>query len=319
LIAKTMDYTVAICTYRRHEPLRRTLASLVECAPVQRDWELLVIDNANDPTVKAIVESFQNTLPHLRYQTEAKLGIAHGRNRATQLARAPVILFTDDDVTLDHEWLLRMVGAIETHPECAFWGGRVEPVWDGPVPRWFAPNLCESMGDAVVRYQRGTTPRPWDPAGDPPFYTANLALRVERIAQAGYFETTLGHQGKKRLAAEDSLMVLTINSQGGRGWYAADAVVHHPVPAERATRAHARRFAWRQGFISMEMTRRQAALEGRPTKLPRWMYRVALEQSLAGVGQWGKGAATFNPAQAFAGQYRTIFNLSKLYHAIKQG
>jgi glycosyltransferase involved in cell wall biosynthesis len=313
-----MDYTVAICTYRRHEPLRRTLASLVECAPVRRAWELLVVDNANDPRVRDIVMSFEGKLPHLRYETEPKLGIAHGRNRATNLARAPVIIFTDDDVTIDHEWLLRITGAIETHPECAFWGGRVEPVWDGPVPRWFSPERCESMGDAVVRYQRGTSPRPWDPASDPPFYTANLALRIERIAEAGYFETTLGHQGNKRLAAEDSLMVLTITAKGGQGWYAADAVVYHPVPPERARKTHARKFAWRQGFISLEMTRRQAMLEGRDPKLPRWMYRVAFEQTLAGVGQWAKGAATLNAAESFAGQYRALFNLSKLWHAMRK-
>lgn len=102
------------------------------------------------------------------------------------------------------------------------------------------------LQDTIVQYRPGLQPRAWDPKKDAPFYTANLALRVEAVRKAGMFDVNVGHCGALRMGMEDSLMVLAIAKQGGRGWYAADAVVNHPIPPERLTRKYAREFAWRQ-------------------------------------------------------------------------
>ena len=73
------------------------------------------------------------------------------------------------------------------------------------------------LGDCVVRYQQGSKQRYWDPSIDPPFYTANLAMRVDRIEHVGYFDTTVGHRGGVRVGMEDSLMVQAIHQSGGKG------------------------------------------------------------------------------------------------------
>jgi hypothetical protein len=119
------------------------------------------------------------------------------------------------------------------------------------------------------------------------------------------------------MGMEDSLMVRAISAAGGEGWYAGDAVVHHPVPAERMRRSYARGFAWRQGWLSVQMTRRREdAGFGPRGRLPKWFFRVAATELLRGVGQMLAGLVTFNSAKRFAGSVRAAFNLSKLWHAM---
>jgi len=306
-----MKLTVAICTYNRPEPLRAALASLCDCEPVDVAWELLVVDNQGDDQVRGIVESFADRLT-LRYVVEPMLGTSHARNRAVRESTAPIVLFTDDDVTFERDWLQRMVAAIREHDECALWGGRVEPVFPpvfDPPPKWYAPQLCPSMADMIVQYRPSQQPRAWHPQHDAPFYTANLALRVEAMEAVGLFDTSVGHRGGLRMGMEDSLMVRAIAQRGGRGWYAADAVVNHPVPAERMTKQYALQFARRQGALSAELVREDG-------RVPKWIVRDAAARWCAALRRSVAGALSFDVAKRFAGRYQMAYQGSRLKHAL---
>ncbi len=315
---KVSDFTVAICTYNRADLLPETLASLAAVDRPDAAWEVLVVDNACDDQVRVIVEGFKGKLD-IRYVAEPEVGIARARNRAVGETRSPIILFADDDVQFDRGWLCAMVNAVRQHNDCDFWGGRIEPVWTVEQPAWFDIDRCPMLGDSVVRYDVGREPRAWDPAADPPFYTCNLGLRVEAIKREGLFDVTLGHQGKKRGGGEDSWMIKAISRSGGKGWYAADAALEHPVPPQRVTLKHARAFAWWQGRVGVDMLRREHAAAGQLRgRTPRWLYRVAVEQLFKGVGWWAAGVLKRDAGLAFTGQFTALFNLSKLWHALKR-
>jgi glycosyltransferase involved in cell wall biosynthesis len=312
--------TVAICTYRRAALLPATLASLAAVARPAQAWELLIVDNGCEPAVADLTARWRDRLP-IRYESEPAVGVAHARNRAVAAAAAPVVLFADDDVQFDPGWLAAMSRAVAAHPECRFWGGRIQPAWQVPRPAWFDEARCPSLGDAIVRYDLGPVPRPWDPApprSDPPFYTANLALSVEAVRGTGLFDAALGHRGNQRGSGEDSWMIKSLAGAGARGWYAADALLHHPVEARRLTKPYLRRFAWRQGRVGVDMLRRERASAGESRRTPRWLYRRALGQSLAGCGKFFAGVCRGDPGLSFAGEYAAIFNCSKLLHALRR-
>ena len=312
------EFTVAICTYRRADVLPDTLASLAAVDLPDADWDLLVVDNACDPDVERIVRGFVDRLP-VRYASESQVGIARARNRAVGSTDASVIIFADDDVLFDRRWLCAMIGAVRRHDECDFWGGRIDPMWQIDRPAWFDVRRCPMLGDSIVRYDLGDAPRAWRFGEDPEFYTCNLALRTDAVRQAGMFDVTLGHQGRKRGGGEDSWMIRSIRQSGGRGWYAADALLRHPVPASRLTRRHARAFAWWQGRVGVDMLRREHADDHRPAgRTPRWLYRVAAEQMLGGLASWTTGTVRRDAGLAFAGQFNALFNFSKLYHALRR-
>jgi glycosyltransferase involved in cell wall biosynthesis len=309
-------FTVAICTFRRTDLLPRTLASLAQIDRPDVPFDVLVVDNGCEPAVEAIVQNATGSLP-IRYVQEPAVGIARARNRAVNSTQAPFLFFCDDDVVFDRQWLKAMWNAVTTHDDCDFWGGRIDPAWDVPRPAWFDIDRCPMLGDSIVRYDLGGQPRAWDPQRDPPFYTCNLALRTEAVRAAGMFDVTLGHQGAKRGGGEDSWMIRSIARRGGRGWYAADALLHHPVPASRLTKKHARAFAWWQGRVGIDMLRRENALgEQARGKLPRWAYRAALQGTLAAAGRALVTCASPNRGTAFTAQFQTIYQFSRLYHAL---
>lgn len=314
-MSANMKLTVAICTYRRLEPLRRALASLTRCDAIDEPWELIVVDNGAWPRVERIVSEFRHLLP-VRYVVERTTGLSHARNRAIDLAKAPVVLFTDDDVTFDRGWLKAMSAAIFEHDDCDFWGGRIDADWQMDKPRWFDPAKCPMLDDMLVHYDAGDESGYWDRTKHKPFFGASLAVRVDRVRDVGGFDPSAGHCGEKSGAGEDSLMIDAIERAGGRGWYCAEALLQHPVPPQRVTRTFARRFSWRQGWVSAETHRR---LECEDTMaLPRWWYRTAIEQGAAGACQWLGGLMTGRAAMSFAGQFRMLYNASRFYHAVRR-
>ena len=310
------EFTVTICTYRRADLLPTTLESLAAADQPDADWDVIIVDNDCDPRVEQIVKTFQGRLP-IRYVAEPEVGIARARNRAVNETQAPIILFADDDVEFDPQWLCAMIGAVRNHSDCAFWGGPIKPTWTVPQPAWFNLDHCPMLADSIVQYDRGDQPRYWRSEGDPAFYTCNLTLRTDAIREMGMFDVSLGHQGHKRGGGEDSWMVRSISRSGHKGWYAADAVLHHPVPPQRLTYKHARAFAWWQGRVGVDMLRREHADETYPAgRTPRWLYSVAIKQLLSGIGRWAAGTLRRNPGMAFAGEFNFLFNTSKLWHAM---
>lgn len=312
-----MDLTVAICTYQRFDLLQRALQSLCVCTPPVGSWELIVVDNAGDAKVQQMVESFADRLP-VRYLVEQKLGHSNARNCAMAAARAPVVLFTDDDVTFDPGWLRTMARAIAEHPECNFVGGRIQATWEQvDPPDWYDPQRCPMYHDMLVQYDEGPHSGYWDGSRHRPFFGASLAVRVDAVKRVGGFDPTMGHKGHLLIGGDDSLMIDALSRNGGKGWYVAEALLYHPVPPQRMTRQYARAFAWRQGKVSVATQLRQGDAAPQQARLPRWWYRVALEQMLLGLGRWVSGLLRGDGASAFAGRFHLLFNASKFWHALR--
>jgi len=307
------DLSVAICTFNRAGLLEAALDSLARVQAPDAAWELVIVDNDEEHPVRDLADRFRDRLP-IRYVLETKRGTSFARNRAVDEASAPIVLFTDDDVIFDPGWLRAMMRAIRSEPTCDFWGGRVEPIWPGEPPAWFDTEHCPMLADTVIRYNAGPDNRPWNVDQDLPFYTCNLALRVDAMRRAGGFDTKLGHRGSKRMGGEDTMMIHAITLAGGRGWYAADALLHHPVPMDRLTRSYARSFAWRQGLISIDLLKRQSA-----GGVPRWVYPISLRKCATGARLLLAGMLRHDAGRTFAGQFQLLFNVSKLCHALASG
>ncbi len=95
-----MDLSLIIATKGRPGPLRDTLASLRACDPLPR--EVLVVDGDPARTAEPVVEEHRaaGDRPPARYEATAA-GSCLQRNHGTDLARAEVVVFSDDDVEFD--------------------------------------------------------------------------------------------------------------------------------------------------------------------------------------------------------------------------
>ncbi len=133
--------SIILCTYNRAASLRRTLETL--CAlqiPLGLTWELLLVDNNSTDATKQVGEEFRSKLP-IRYLFEPRQGKSYALNTAVEAAGGDLLLFTDDDVDVDPNWLAGYQEAADRHAEVGFFGGRILPRWATPPPPWVVRNL----------------------------------------------------------------------------------------------------------------------------------------------------------------------------------
>lgn len=95
----------------------RTISAQLE-ALSQQDfdlpWELLLADNGCTDDTLAVVGSFEHRLPVVVIDATARRGINHARNRGTEAARAPLVLYCDGDDVVSSSWLRHMVEALSS-------------------------------------------------------------------------------------------------------------------------------------------------------------------------------------------------------------
>src|SRR4051812_37235025 len=100
-----MLITVAVCTWNRAGLLDRTLSRMCQLrVPEGVEWELLVVNNNCTDETDAVLARYQGRLP-LRRLSEPSQGHSHARNRAVRAARGELLIWTDDDVLVEPDWI----------------------------------------------------------------------------------------------------------------------------------------------------------------------------------------------------------------------
>ena len=118
------DLSIVICTYNRHELLRAALDTLLPQAPPDFPYEVIVVDNNSTPETRAVVEEFAAADSRVRYVRETRQGNAYARNTGVENARASIVAFLDDDVTVRDNWV-QIIKDTLPHTKAGFIGGKV--------------------------------------------------------------------------------------------------------------------------------------------------------------------------------------------------
>lgn len=258
-----LDISVLMTTYNRADILRETLEAM--CA-VRRDGlrvELVVVDNNSSDHTPAVIEAFTGRLP-LRHVFEPRPGKNCALNRALDDVKlGALVVFADDDVTPDREWLVAIAAASARHPEWSVFGGRIRAQWPlSPVPSWaqaFAPHYGEhhwSPEDAVY------------PAGVYPF-GANYWVRSSVFALGVRFNEQVGPRPKNRLMGSETTFILALIERGYDKMHCPFAVVSHRVAADAVTLDWLRQRVFRLGRSSVhsrQATRDKELLRDRPAR-----------------------------------------------------
>jgi len=227
-----MKLTVAVCTWNRAELLDRTLAAMQDLAvPPGIDWELLVVNNNCTDNTDEVIARHEGKLP-IRRLFERQQGLSRARNRATAEARGDLILWTDDDVLVEPDWLAEYAKAAREWPEAAFFGGTVDPWFAVRPPRWVEKSL-HRLGPPFAVRQLGPDTRRIGPGDDLPF-GANMATR-RSVLGAEPFAPHLGRCGTASVLGEESDVMRRLLGEGHHGVWVGPARVRHYVPAERLT------------------------------------------------------------------------------------
>ena len=251
-----IEVSVIICTRNRADSLARALNSFNHCQiPTAVNWELLVVDNNSTDHTEATVRAFQDKLP-LRSVFEPLQGINHARNRGLAEAKGELLLFTDDDVEVDKQWLSALWQAARHDPEAVFLGGRIQPRYEAAPPRWFRDNAATVLSAVAVQFDLGEIERRLTPDDRHLFYGANMAFRSEVFRTGLRFpvSTASGTDGRTlRIRRDETQLLEELRARGCVGRYVPQAVIYHWLTAERLTRAYVRHWFEVDGIACVEL------------------------------------------------------------------
>ncbi|MBS1801927.1 MAG: glycosyltransferase [Acidobacteria bacterium] len=202
--------TVVICTRNRPALLLACLTAIggLSCRPT----EILVVDNSDgDEATRKVALGNQ-----ARYAVEPLRGLSRARNCAIPLCNTDLIVFVDDDVMPEPNWLANLLrpfsdpdtaaatGSVIT-PDCPAGEGPKEPrSINNEHPHWMEIAAFGGLG-----------------------FGANMAFRKKALPGGRFFNERLGRGGPFEIA-EESYAFVWLLSRGNRVEYVPAAAVHHP-------------------------------------------------------------------------------------------
>jgi glucosyl-dolichyl phosphate glucuronosyltransferase len=231
-----MKVTIAIPTHNRAEFLRQTLAGIARQDFPHSEFEVLVVDNNSSDHTRAVVEAFAREKPAPLYLLETRQGLDHARNRAIAEASGDIVVFADDDILVEPDWIAAIAAPFARHSpgKIGAVGGEVIPVFPDGLPPW----LKGAHGPLGYRQDTGPLPPAQSPMG------ANLAIPRWIFEKYGRFHTDLDRQGKHYFSGGDGEMIRRLRTAGFEIWFAPEAKVLHQIPASRLNLRHVLRHAF---------------------------------------------------------------------------
>lgn len=271
----TTRVDVAVCTYRR-PAVAETLASLAR-QDLPRDVRLRVVVADNDEQPEARERVLAAAEAHgldVAYVHAPSRNISLARNACLDAAEAPYLAFIDDDETAAAGWLAALLREMESGAWDAVLGP-VKAVYPPEAPRWIAAGDFHSTAPVRVRDRilKG--------------YAGNVMIRRQTIERLGLrFDLRLGRQG-----GEDDDFFYRLTDAGGTIGYAADALAHEPVPAQRASLQWLLKRSFRTG--QTHGSRLQASAGRGAARLAQ----TGLAAAKGGVCLAGAAVSAFSPAR----------------------
>ena len=297
--ADSPDLSVVICTYNRAALLRLALETLLRQQPTGLRYEVVVVDNNSTPETRVVVDELAQYNSNLRYVRETRQGNAYARNTGVAQARAPIVAFLDDDVTVCDNWL-EIILPVFSETNADFIGGKVLPRWEESPPSWlnsanWAPIAALDYGDA-----------PFAITSENPLclLTANIAFKKDLFSKHGEFSAAVQRKGDSIGSLEDHEFLTRLLRAGVTGAYVPELIVDAYVGSERMTKAYHRRWHTGHGHFyaimnDPEWERSSYRLLG----VPGHLYKETARNALA----WFSRMLTGKTDEAFTHECRLRF------------
>lgn len=216
--------SLIICTYNRADLLTYCLDSLADQLPVD-SWELLVIDNNSTDSTRQITQQFFTDHPAIqgRHLLETQQGLSHARNRGYREARAPWVLYLDDDAQAAADLLQRAVWLID-HTDYQIIGGVYHPWYHYGRPRWYRDRYASNV-------------RPETTLSVPPSnYVATGGIMLWKrtlLETLGGFDPRVGMVGNKIAYGEETYLQAKARARGIAVAYDPRLIIYHVVMEQK--------------------------------------------------------------------------------------
>lgn len=277
--SSALPVNILIATYNRAGTLKKTLESFVQLDFDSVSCRFIIVDNNSTDETKRTVEEFSARLP-LVYLHEPKPGKNAALNKALrEIPLSPIIIFTDDDVTPNVDWLQEIRLSCEKFTDILVFGGAIQVEWplEGK-PEWAVSDWLLEFGFAqhqygsdIIKYPLSATP-----------FGPNYWIRSEALALVPEFNESIGPNPNNRIMGSESSFLLALQRKGVEMLHVPSAIVRHRITdSECRLRAIRRRaFTMGRGQIRLHGLHRANVYH---RSRPIWYILIAADKVLTGL------------------------------------
>ena len=220
--------SVIICTYNRDKYIYNVLKSLALGTLEHSAYEIILVDNNCTDNTRSEVDHFCNVFPQvtLRYFVETNQGLSHARNRGIRESKGDILVYVDDDATVNPDYLKTYADWFESHPETDAAGGPIIPHYEtGSEPKWMT-YFIKRLLTGYLYFGDKAKPFPGQnyPGG------GNAAYRSRVFEKVGLYNVELGRNGDSLGGGEEKDIFDKMKREGMQFVYLPQAILYHSIP-----------------------------------------------------------------------------------------
>ncbi len=242
--------SIIIPTQNRADLLEITLNSLVNLNYDFSSYEILVIDNASSDNTKLISENIINQNPdkNIRYIFEPIAGLQSGRQKGAIEAKGEILVFIDDDIEIDPNWLQAINDTFQDE-NIHLVGGPSYPKYEIEPPFWIdflwnTNNEKQECGYYSLLYL-GENQKEIDPNY---VWGLNFSIRKKTFFDLGGFHPDCIPKKVQRFQGDgETGLTMKLKEKGLKAIYNPKVVVNHWVTKERMTFEYLEKRMYYQG------------------------------------------------------------------------
>jgi len=210
-------------TEQRWAGLYAAVASVLAQRPAPA--EVVVVVDHNEPLYRRAARELSGVTV-LRNDCPER-GVSGNRNTGVYHLDTPLVALLDDDAYAHPGWLAGLVAPFADPAVCGT-GGAIRPAWQTRRPGWVPDEFLWAWGGSYTGLPTTTAPvrNVW---------SASMAVRRDVFAKVDGFRVGFGKVGDRSRPEDTDLCLRMSEASGGRWIYVPDALIDHPVPADKAT------------------------------------------------------------------------------------
>lgn len=236
-MSEQIIFSIIICCYNSAERIKPTLKSVAGLNFDPNSFEVILVDNASEDNTSEIARDYWNQVgskvsfsiiqnPVQGLNPSRKAGVLH----ATGL----FILFCDDDMELDSDYLKIANSVLTSNAQIGVLGGRSLAKSDVDIPYWFSTYAvnyavgCQHYESGDITFRRYV-------------WGAGMIIRADflkKAFQSGCEFALTDRKGMQLSSGGDSEICLWYLIAGYKLWYDDRLLFYHFMPAQRLTTAY---------------------------------------------------------------------------------
>jgi len=224
--------SIIICTYNRDKYLYDALKSIADNNFPVSEYEIVLINNNSTDNTENECNRFQKDFPHVHfnYFVEKNQGLSFARNRGVDEAKGEILVYVDDDATVNHEYLKTIDGFFKENRNAMAVGGAIFPVYETEEPSWISHytriliTAYKNEGNKIIEFKGNKFPS-----------GGNAAYRKDVFEKVGKFNTELGRKGVALIGAEEKALFDKMKKLNMPIYYLPNMILYHIISPLKLT------------------------------------------------------------------------------------